>query len=52
MVFILEGLPYFAFPQKMKAYLAKLAGFPDESLRLTGLAVIILGLILVYLGRF
>jgi hypothetical protein len=52
MVFILEGLPYFAFPQKMKAYLAKLTGFSDESLRLTGLVAIILGLILVYLGRF
>ncbi|MGD0276804.1 MAG: DUF2065 domain-containing protein [Syntrophales bacterium] len=52
MVFILEGMPYFAFPAKFKVYLAKLMEVPDDSLRMTGLAAIIVGLILVYLGRF
>jgi uncharacterized protein len=51
MVFIAEGLPYFAFPEKLKIYLAKMAEVPDSSLRVMGLAAIIAGLILVYFGR-
>jgi hypothetical protein len=27
MVLILEGLPYFAFPEKIKAYLMKIMGY-------------------------
>ncbi len=51
MVLILEGLPYFAFPDKIKSYLMKLADIPDRILRLLGLAAVISGLILVFLGR-
>lgn len=50
-VFVLEGLPYFAFPEKVKAYLLKLQEMPDSTLRLLGLTAIITGLILVYFGR-
>jgi len=51
MVLILEGLPYFAFPDKIKEYLMKIMDVPDRALRLLGLASILCGLILVYFGR-
>lgn len=51
MVFIIEGLPYFAFPERLKVYLAKMAEVPDSSLRIMGLTAIIAGLVLVCLGR-
>lgn len=50
MVFIVEGLPYFTFPERLKVYLAKMAEVPDSSLRIMGLAAIITGLALVYFG--
>jgi uncharacterized protein YjeT (DUF2065 family) len=51
MVFIIEGLPYFAFPEKIKVYLMKLQEMPDSTLRLFGLSAIITGLFLVFFGR-
>ena len=51
MVFIIEGLPYFAFPEKIKIYLAKLLDMPESTLRMLGLLAIVAGLILVYTGR-
>lgn len=51
MVLILEGLPYFAFPEKIKEYLMKIMDVPDRTLRLLGLASIVSGLILVFFGR-
>jgi len=51
MVFIIEGLPYFAFPEKVKAYLLKIQEMSASTLRLLGLSAIIAGLILVYFGR-
>jgi uncharacterized protein YjeT (DUF2065 family) len=51
MVFIIEGMPYFTFPGKIKAYLLKVAEMPDFTLRFLGLAAILAGLLLVYLGR-
>jgi len=51
MVLILEGLPYFAFPDKIKEYLMKIMDVPDRALRLLGQASILCGLILVYFGR-
>jgi hypothetical protein len=50
MVLILEGLPYFAFPDKLKSYLHKLTDLPDTTLRIMGSIAVIVGLILVYLG--
>jgi uncharacterized protein len=52
MVFIIEGLPYFAFPAQFKAYLMKLVDVPESMLRLMGFASIIVGLSLVYFGRW
>jgi uncharacterized protein YjeT (DUF2065 family) len=52
MVFVLEGLPYFAFPERFKTYLLKLTEVPDGTLRVAGLVSVVIGLILVYLGRW
>lgn len=51
MVCIIEGLPYFAFPDKVKIALLKLRDVPDGTLRLIGLCAIVMGLLLVYFGR-
>lgn len=51
MVMIIEGLPYFAFPAKMKIWVRKVVNSPESSLRRFGLVLMILGLSLVYFGR-
>jgi len=51
MVMIVEGLPYFAFPDRMKTWVKKVLEIPDRSLRRFGLVLMLLGLGLVYLGR-
>jgi len=51
MVMIVEGLPYFAVPSKIKVWVQKMVELPDASLRIMGLCLMIAGLGLVYLGR-
>jgi len=51
MVFIIEGLPYFAFPEKVKSYIMKLQEMPNSTLRILGFSAIVTGLILIYFGR-
>ena len=51
LVFIIEGLPYFVFPEKLKVYLTKIMTLPDSTLRFIGISSMILGLILLYFGR-
>ena len=51
MVMIIEGLPYFAWPDKMKPWLQKLMDTPDASLRKLGFGLMACGLLLVFLGR-
>jgi uncharacterized protein YjeT (DUF2065 family) len=51
MVMIVEGLPYFAFPEKIKQWLVKLIETPDPSLRRMGLALMMVGLLLIWVGR-
>jgi len=51
MVMIIEGLPYFASPGKMKFWIQKITETPDGSLRRFGLVLMALGLVLVYFGR-
>jgi uncharacterized protein YjeT (DUF2065 family) len=51
MVMIVEGLPYFAAPSKIRVWVKKLVELPDSSLRLVGLLLMFAGLGLVYLGR-
>ena len=51
MVMIIEGLPYFAFPVKMKFWIQKILLTPEGALRRLGLVLMSIGLLLVYLGR-
>jgi hypothetical protein len=51
MVMIVEGIPYFAFPDKMKIWVQKVLEMPDLQLRRTGLILMGLGLLLVYIGK-
>ena len=51
MVMILEGFPYFAFPEKIKIFILKIAQTPDQSLRTIGLILMLSGLCLVYFGK-
>lgn len=51
MVMVIEGLPYFASPTKMKRWIARLAEMPDGPLRVTGFILMAFGLVLIYLGR-
>ena len=51
MVMIVEGLPYFAFPENMKSMIQKFLEMPDSSLRKFGLVLMLAGLGLVYLGK-
>jgi uncharacterized protein len=50
-VFIIEGIPYFAFPEKMKIVLLRIQAVPESALRILGLLAMITGLTMVYFGR-
>lgn len=51
MVMIIEGLPYFAFPEKMKSWFHKILEMPDSALRRMGFALMLIGFGLVYIGN-
>jgi uncharacterized protein YjeT (DUF2065 family) len=51
MVMIIEGIPYFGFPENMKQIMAKIQTLPDDVLRKFGLVLMLVGLVLVYLGK-
>lgn len=51
MVIFIEGLPYAAFPDKMKQWMAQLMEAEDGDLRKLGLVLMGLGLLMVYMGR-
>ena len=51
MVMIVEGLPYFAFPEKMKSVVNKLLQMPDGTLRKFGFVLMVAGLLFVYVGK-
>ena len=49
---IMEGIPYFGFPGAVKKVLTEVVpSLPVGALRLLGLGSMLLGLLLVYLGR-
>lgn len=49
-VMIIEGLPYFAFPEKMKIWIQKIQEVSSETLKKVGFASIVIGFILIYMG--
>lgn len=51
MVMIVEGIPYFAFPDKMKVWVRRVLDMPELQLRRTGLILMGLGLFLIYVGK-
>lgn len=51
LIFIIEGLPYFVFPERLKLYLAKIITMPDSTLRFLGITAMIVGLFILYVGR-
>lgn len=51
MVMVVEGLPYFAFPEKMKFVIQKVIEMPDKALQKFGFVLMLVGLCLVYLGK-
>ncbi|MEH0018875.1 MAG: DUF2065 domain-containing protein [Desulfobacter sp.] len=50
MVMIVEGLPYFAFPAKMREMVAIVIGLDDHRLRRFGFFMMLAGLGVVYLA--
>ena len=51
MVMFIEGIPYVAFPEKMKLWMRKVLDMPEASLRKIGLVLMVSGFILVYVGK-
>lgn len=51
LVLVIEGLPYFAFPAKIKEWAISLQELPEKTLRIMGFISIAAGMVLVYLGR-
>ena len=48
---IVEGLPYFAFPDKMKRWIAMVQDLPNAQLRIVGFLAMAMGLLLTYFFR-
>jgi len=51
MVMVVEGLPYFAMPDKMKAFMSKLQEQDDSTLRIVGGTLVVIGVFIVFLAR-
>ncbi len=51
LICFLEGLPYLATPHQVRKWLNWLLTAPNHSLRILGAALMVVGLLLVYLGR-
>lgn len=51
LVMILEGVPYFLAPGKMRLWITKMTELPDKPLRQTGFVLMLLGLLVVYMVR-
>ena len=48
MVMIVEGLPYFAFPAKMKEMVQMITSLEDANLRKFGFILMLAGLCIIY----
>lgn len=51
LVLVLEGLPYFVSPSSMRRALAHLFTLPDHVLRGTGLTLMVLGVVMLFVVR-
>jgi len=50
LVLIIEGFPYFVFPEKLKRFLSQIPNLPDRYLRGFGLCAMLTGLLLLYIA--
>jgi len=51
LAFLMEGLAYFLFAEKMPPMLRLLSELPARTLRLIGLAAVLAGLLFIFLAR-
>jgi len=51
LVLIVEGLPYFAFPGRMKRWMSAIQELPNTHLRVMGFAAMAVGLLMTYYFR-
>ena len=52
LVLIVEGLPYFLFPERIPSVLRQLEELGPGKLRFLGLAALVIGVALLVLGRW
>ena len=51
LLLVVEGVPYFAFPDKMKKWMLMIQEVPDFQLRVIGFISMCIGVIVAYLFR-
>jgi uncharacterized protein YjeT (DUF2065 family) len=51
LLLVVEGVPYFAFPDKMKRWMNIIQEIPDSQLRIIGFVSMCVGVIIAYLFR-
>lgn len=51
LILVVEGLPYFAFPDKMKKWMEMIQEVPDSQLRMLGFISMCIGVIIAYIFR-
>ena len=48
LVLVIEGLPYFAFPETFKKWISQIPTIPDSQLRVFGFLAMVAGVLLLY----
>ena len=51
LMMVFEGIPYFCFPSRVKAFAQKIPEIPNNTMRAIGLFLMLCGLIVAYFGR-
>jgi uncharacterized protein YjeT (DUF2065 family) len=51
LLMVVEGLPYFAFPEKMQALMRQIEKMNPDYLRLVGLVSTLVGLVICYIAH-
>ncbi len=46
---VIEGIPYFAFPKKVKGWSLSIQEVPDKNLRILGLVSMLIGLLTIFI---
>jgi len=52
LIMIIEAIPWFLSPEKVKYWISQLIHTPDEILRGLGFGLMLFGLILAYIGKY